>query len=330
MGRPMSPGSVRRSARSPSCACTRSRAAAAAGSAGSARCCCSAGCGSRNPACWRSHCCAAYDLLAAPDRGRRRVVAHALALRRVGCRRWRSTSRCASTRWAESSPASSSVPLTPSRDAAQRDGAAARSTRNRFFWPFDPNMYHDFDAVHSLAAPRFAAGAAVAAAVGRRARRAARAHRAGGVRSCSGPRLRWRRICSCAGRSSTSLPSVTCTCPRSVSSSPSATPGSDAAPAPRASGAPRRRGWRRWACWRCSSPSTCAARATGTTRSRSIARRCSQSPRAELIRTNLAVRYLELQRLRRRHRRARGAATDQPRVARELAQPRPALPRQGR
>jgi protein O-mannosyl-transferase len=46
-----------------------------------------------------------------------------------------------------------------------------------FFWPFDPNMYHDFDAVKGLADPRLLAGAAVLATGAALAALSVRSHR---------------------------------------------------------------------------------------------------------------------------------------------------------
>jgi tetratricopeptide (TPR) repeat protein len=105
---------------------------------------------------------AAYDLAAAPDRGPRRlwrlrwryaVFAPPLALYAV--LRLRAIGGAL--------PGIETVPLT--RGALLLNAVALLPEYARTFcWPFDLNMYHDFDAVSALAEPRVVAGGALAAA----------------------------------------------------------------------------------------------------------------------------------------------------------------------
>jgi tetratricopeptide (TPR) repeat protein len=105
---------------------------------------------------------AAYDLIGAPDRGWRRVArlcwryaAFVPALALYGALRMHALGGML--------PGIGSVALSPSEMVLNAPALLPQYVRS-FLWPFDPNMYHDFNAVHSLAAPRFVVGACIAAA----------------------------------------------------------------------------------------------------------------------------------------------------------------------
>lgn len=105
---------------------------------------------------------AAYDLIAAPDRGWRRLWRW----------RWRyllflpPLALYAALRFnalGGALPGFDAVPLTRAGMLLNAVALLPHYART-WLWPFDLNMYHDFDAVHALSAPRVVAGASVAAA----------------------------------------------------------------------------------------------------------------------------------------------------------------------
>jgi tetratricopeptide (TPR) repeat protein len=104
---------------------------------------------------------AAYDLVGAADRGPARLW-------RLG---WRYAVflpplvAYAALRWhalGGALPGIDTVPLTRTEMVVNAVALLPSFVRT-FLWPFDLNMYHDFDAIHAVANARFAAGAAIAA-----------------------------------------------------------------------------------------------------------------------------------------------------------------------
>ena len=254
---------------------------------------------------------AAYDLLGAPDRGWRRVVRM----------RWRYAGLVPPLALYVALrihalggilPGIGSVPLTPYEMLLNAAALLPQYARS-FLWPFDPNMYHDFDAVHSLAAPRFVAGVLIAIAVIVAIAVTARRHAPAAFGLlwaviAVAPHLlvRWPQLNVFAERylylASLGLFLRIGYAWEHVR--PHLAP-------------PARR-----AAWLATVSLLALFVAVDVRRTRdwhdelTIYRKTlSQSPRAELIRTNPGA-AARVAGLRRRHRRGRGAATDQPRVAR--------------